>query len=171
MFRKMLICLLAGAMLAGCETTGGEGAATLQAPHPVPAQDVADRLIDVELPPDQVLIYLYRPSAIGGSANTYRFTINGVEVADMATGTRFAQIVPPGQTTVQGRSLPNILNLGLAVLMMEKPSIAFDADEGMVYIIEVATGFAGGPQLKYVDADRALAAITKLKPAKAPKAK
>ena len=162
----MFLCLV---MLVGCAaTTGATALQVVQPPTPAVAADIAVQLDTVQVPADKALIYLYRPKRFVGSANTYKITLNGTPVAEMRTGTRLPYPVPPGYTTLQGSSLPNILNLGLALGMMEKPNIAFDAEAGKVYFIDVKTGFAGGPQFEFVDAAKGLEAIKGMKLLKHP---
>ena len=177
MLKKTPILILTVSILAGCVatsgTTNGEQAQILQAHQPAPVGDIADRLMGVNVPAGQALIYLYRPSAGAGSLKAWRFTVNGVEVADMANGTRFPVVIPAGRTTVQGRTLPNIgaaFVFGLFTLIPgDKANIAFDTKEGVVYFLKASPGFSGGPVLTHVDAAQALAAIQKLKAAEPPK--
>ena len=83
----------------------------------------------------------------------------------MPVGTRYAQAVPPGPITLEGRTVPNFLNFGLGLAVMETPRLAFEAAEGMVHFIKVSPGFAGGPQLRHATPEEGVAAIAKLKSA------
>jgi hypothetical protein len=162
--RKLtLTWVLTALLLAGCA-----GAEAVQEPAPASPSQIAGQLADIEVPEGQALVYLYRPSNFMGSANIYRLSINGVEVADMPIGTRFAQAVPPGPTAVEGRTLPNILNFGLGLLVMETPRLDFAAEEGKVNFILVSPGFAGGPQLSHAEPGEAAAKVAKLTPAGRP---
>lgn len=71
--------------------------------------------------------------------------------------------VTPRRITLRGRSLANILNIGLSLGLMEKPGIAVDVQAGRVYFIDVQTGFAGGPQCAFVGRATGLEAIEGLK--------
>ncbi|MEJ2345683.1 MAG: DUF2846 domain-containing protein [Gammaproteobacteria bacterium] len=169
-FRRLLMMVLL-VSVAGCATgpaKEGEPPELVQPAVPAAAADIASQLGRVRLAADKALVYLYRPKRYVGSANVYRITINGTAAADMKVGTRLPYPVPPGRVTLQGRSLPGVLNIGLALGLMEKPSIAFDAAAGKVYFIDVKTGFAGGPQFEFVDAPAALEAVKGLKTAAPP---
>jgi hypothetical protein len=164
-FRRLLMMVLL-VSAAGCATgpaKEGEPPELVQ-----PAADIASQLGRVRLAADKALVYLYRPKRYVGSANVYRITINGTAAADMKVGTRLPYPVPPGRVTLQGRSLPGVLNIGLALGLMEKPSIAFDVAAGKVYFIDVKTGFAGRPQFEFADAPAALEAVKGLKTAAPP---
>ena len=172
MWLQRLVIILYLVMLAGCGTTGptseAEGPKVVQPSTPAIGADIAAQLGEVQMPADKALIYLYRPDRYMGSANIYRISINGTPVADMKIARRLPYPVPPGHTTLQGKSLPNILNIGLAYVMMEKPNIVFNTEAGKVYFIDVKTGFAGGPQFDFVDAATGLEAIKGLKVANPP---
>jgi hypothetical protein len=169
-FRRLLMIVFLGAV-AGCATgptKGGKAPEVVRPAAPAAAADIAAQLSDVQLAADKALIYLYRPKRYVGSANIYRITVNGKPVADMKAGTRLPYAVPPGRVTLQGRSLPSVLNIGLALGLMEKPNIAFDIAAGKVYFIDVKTGFAGGPQFEFVDAHAGLEAVKGLRMAQSP---
>lgn len=169
-FRQLLMIVLLG-ILAGCTTAPtkeGQAPEAVQPAAPAAAADIASQLSNARLPADKAWIYLYRPKRFAGSANIYRITVDGRPVADMKVGTRLAYPVPPGRVTLQGRSLPNILNIGLALGLMEKPNIAFEVEAGQVYFVDVKTGFAGGPQFEFVDAPAGLDAVKGLKTAEPP---
>jgi hypothetical protein len=167
-----LLIVVSLGILAGCAATGptaeDKAPQVVQPPAPAAAADIAPQLGDVPVPADKALIFLYRPQRYVGSANIYRITINGTPVADMKIGTRLPCPVPSGRVTLQGRSLPSILNIGLSLGMMEKPSIAFDVEAGKVYFIDVKTGFAGGPKFEFVDAPAGVEAVSGLKRAAPP---
>jgi hypothetical protein len=173
MWPPRLIIVFFLVLLEGCGTTGPTAGdkvpQIVQPPTPANGADITAQLGSVLLPSDKALIYLYRPERYMGSANTYRIAINGTPVADMKIGTRLPYPVSPGQTTLQGRSLANILNIGLSLGLMEKPNVAFDAEQGKVYFIDVKTGFAGGPQFDFVSPVTGLEAIKGLKIADPPK--
>lgn len=160
-FVSTLVYTVTIALLAACATTEQQ---IVQPSAFAVGADITAELGSVHAPADKALIYLYRPVRAGGSGNTYRITLNGTPAADMKIGTRLATAVPPGLTTLQGESKANILNIGLAFGMMEKPNIAFDTEAGRVYFIDVKTGFAGGPKFEFVDATTGLEAIKSLKP-------
>ena len=162
-----LICTVAVGLLSACATT--EQQIVEPSAFAAVGADITAQLGAVQAPADKALIYLYRPERFGGSANTYRITLNDTPVADMRIGTRLAVPVLPGPTTLQGESMANILNIGLAFGMMEKPNIAFETEAGRVYFIDVKTGFAGGPKFEFVDATTGLEAIESLKLAEPPK--
>lgn len=166
-FRRLSIIAVVW-MLAGCATTGPtkeQGPRVVQPAAPATAADIAKLLGNVQVSANRAWICLYRPSRFVGSANVYRVTVNGRPVADMTIGTRSLYPVAPGRVILQGRPLPSILNIGLALGLMEKPNIAFDVEAGKVYFVDVKTGFAGGPQFEFVDAPAGLRAIQGLKAA------
>lgn len=152
-------------LLTGCATTEQQ---VVEATVFAVGSDIATELGAVEAPADRALIYLYRPERLGGSANIYRITLNDDPIADMKVGTQVATPVVPGLTTLRGESKASVLNIGLALGMMEKPSIAFETVAGRVYFIDVKTGFAGGPKFEFVDPETGLAAVKDLKQAKRP---
>ena len=157
---KRIIVVVMFGLLAACATT------EQQTVEPIPSiidAGIAAQLGSVTIPADKSLIYLYRPDRYVGGANIYRITLNGTPVADMKVGTRLATPVVPGQTTLEGRSLASPLNVGLALAMMEKPNIVFETQPGRAYFIDVKTGFAGGPQFEFVDADTGLEAAKSLR--------
>jgi len=163
MLLRLLFIVLSLGMLAGCAATGptaqGKAPQVVQPSATAIGADIVAQLGMVQVPTDKALIYLFRPERYIGSANTYQITVNGTPIADMRIGTRAPYLVPPGQATLQGRSLANILNIGLSLGLMEEPFIAFVVEAGKVYFIDVQTGFAGGPQFEFVDATTGLEAI------------
>lgn len=164
---RRLMLLLFVVLPAACSTTGTTTSDRtpqhVQPAVPAVAADIAEQLGGVRPPADRALIYLYRPERYVGSANIYRITLNDTPVADMRIGTRLPYAVLPGETTLAGRSLPSILNIGLSLGLMEKPYIVFETEAGRVYFIDVKTGFAGGPQFEFVGSEKALEAIRDLK--------
>lgn len=153
--------------LAGCASTGttakSDTGQAVQPPASTIAADIDAQLGAVHAPADKALIYLYRPRRLGGSANTYQIALNGTPVANMKVGTRMPYTVSPGSTRIQGKSLANVLNIGLSLGMMEKADVTFDAEVGRVYFIDVQTGFAGGPKFVFVEPATGLKAIKDLK--------
>ncbi len=160
-----LLLATTGALLTACATTEQQ---MVEPTAFATGETIATELGTVAAPADKALIYLYRPERFGGSANTYRITLNDTPIADMKVGTRVATSVMPGLTTLQGESKANMLNIGLALGMMEKPHIAFETAAGRVYFIDVKTGFAGGPKFEFVEPTTGLAAVKDLAPAQLP---
>ena len=50
----------------------------------------------MELPDDQALIYVYRPSRVLGSANAYKILVNDKHVTNVLDGGRFPYVFKPG---------------------------------------------------------------------------
>jgi len=152
---RMLWMLPLAALLAACQTTSQQAAQTQPAAAAPP--------VEVTVPRGNALVYFYRPQAFSGSANTYRVSINGTPVADIRTGMRYAAPVAPGTVRIEAQTLANILNFGLGLAMMEKPSMTLAARQGSVAYVKITTGFAGGPQLSVVPAGQALGEMAGLK--------
>jgi hypothetical protein len=147
------------ALLAACQTTTQPSAQT---------QPVAAPPVEMSVPRGQAMVYFYRPRAFAGSANTYRVSVNGTPVADIQSGTRYAAPVAPGPVTIEARTLANVLNFGLGLAMMEKPSLTITAQKDRVSYVKVTTGFGGGPSFAVVTAEQALGEMTGLNLAAAP---
>lgn len=142
---KLTILAVLAGLLAACATTERQHVEPIAS---VIDANIAAQLGGVEVPADKALIYLYRPNRAIGSANIYRIALNRRSFANLKVGTRWVAAVKPGSTMLQGASN--------SVLPMEKPNIIFETEAGKVYFIDVKTGFAGGPEFKFVDATTGL---------------
>lgn len=116
-----------------------------------------------DIPRDQALIYIVRPSRYSGSANTYRISINGTPISDLKTGFYFTHFIQPGVIRISAKAQANILNFGLSLAMMGKPEIELRVSKGEFHFIEVGVDFAGGPSLKVVDASTGESFLIKAK--------
>jgi hypothetical protein len=132
MFLKALAAvLLAIALSSGCAAP--------------PAPDQARRY---PVPAGRSLILFQRDAQLGGSANAYAIKVDGVDAAELLVGGAATHVVAPGPVTVEAQTAPNILNLGLGLLLMNRPTLTFTAEEGRVHVVEVSSdALRGGPTL------------------------
>lgn len=159
--RTLMSAALILALAACAETVPTSGT------EPIVANAVA--MPGVVVPRNKAQIFLFRETAFAGSANAYRISINGQPVGDMAVGTKLTTLVNPGAVTVSAQTVPNILNFGFGLAMMETPSMTLTTRGGATYAIKVSPGFAGGPVLTPVSDQAAIAAATGFPPASAPR--
>ena len=143
--------------LTGCQTTTATQT-TEPAPDVQPAEAPA-------VPRGKGLVQFYRPEAFSGSANTYRISLEGQVVADIRTGERHATVVSPGTLSLKGETLPNILNIGLAFALMEKPELTVTVPRDTAIYVRITTGFRGGPRMEVVPSAQALKELPGLRPA------
>ena len=116
-------------------------------------------LPNIVIPQDKALIYFYRPQRIAASANDYKILVNGRRVMHLANGHRFPYLAAAGKITISAETIPNLLNIGLGLVLMGKLEIALDAKPGTVHFIEVGVDLAGGPELAPVAQEVALQKI------------
>jgi hypothetical protein len=69
----------------------------------------------------------------------------------MLTGRYFSCAVPSGEVEISAETVPNIMNLGLALLLMGKPKLTIMAVPGEIHFIEVGVNNSGGPALASVE--------------------
>ena len=159
MKRLSIAAAIAIFLLAGCETPQ---------PTPTSASDNQGTTSFVPtVPADRASVVFFRGNEFAGSANLYRVFVNGTAVADMPTGTRHVQEVSPGTVNLNAETVANILNVGLGLVIMEKPHLQLQAKAGELYVIEIDPGFAGGPVFKQSNA-QTLSSTEGFSPAKAP---
>lgn len=119
----------------------------------------------VTVPRGQSALYFYRTKTLAGSANTFRVTVDGVPVAQMATGTVHIEPVAPGPHVVQVAETETILNAGLGLALQKKPQMQVAALSGQVTYLQVgASQWNGGPTLEQVDGAAATAGFRKANP-------
>lgn len=131
--------LLVLMMLTGC-------ASTPQVKEEIPWQQVK-----AQIPADNALLYVVRPSSYVGSAQRYKITINGNHAADIETGKYFSQLVPSGTVRISAETIPSLLNIGLGLALMGKPEVILKAGSGEIVFINVEVAFSGGPKLTLVE--------------------
>ncbi len=141
-------------LIAGCAETPAPSTEATPA-SVAPVQSTAPSRISV--PQGRALVYFFRPAVFAGSANTYRVSIDGRPVADIRSGTRASVPVSPGKTVLSAETVPNPLNFGLGLAMMERPVLSVEARAGTAVFVEIGTGFAGGPSFTLTDEATALA--------------
>ena len=146
--------------LAGCDT-----------PQPTPSDAIAQQgptSLVPTVPADRASIVFFRGNELAGSANFYRVFMNGTAVADMSVGTRYVQQVNPGTINLSAETVANILNVGLGLVVMEKPQLQLQAKAGQLYVIEIDPSLVtGGPVFKQRSA-QALSSTQGFAQAKAP---
>jgi hypothetical protein len=169
MSRKTLRALAVALSLSGCAHVQF----TEQPPPSVsPSEGVPVEVVESVLgsgaPGGASLIVLYRSSAYEGRLTTFSLRVDGVTDVDMANGTRAVVAVNPGPVTVRAAGLPNIPNLGVGVLLMDRPVLSFTAQPGMAHFIAVSPGVEGGPHLTAARPEAALAEAQRLRSVRAP---
>jgi len=111
---------------------------------------------------EQALIYLFWPSRIG-SGNIYKISINDDHVANIRNGSRFPFVVEPGKARIHAQTKANLFNIGLPLLLMDKPDLDVELGPGEVYFIEIKVGLSGGPELIPVNRTAGIKGIKKTK--------
>lgn len=137
--RNLSYVLLVLMMLTGC-------ASAPQVTEEIPWQQVK-----AQIPADNSLLYVVRPSSYVGSGQRYKIAINGNHVADIETGKYFSQLVPSGTVRISAETIPSLLNFGLGLLLMDKPELTLKAGSGEIIFINVEVAFSGGPKLTVVE--------------------
>ncbi len=116
--------------------------------------------VGMTLPEGRALLYFVRPSGgMGGGSNVYKISVEGKRVTNLKNRGRFAYVVPPGTVEIAAATVPNLLNIGLALLLMGRPKMILELEPGGTYFIEVKVDLAGGPKLVPVDEERGLELI------------
>ncbi len=150
---------IATLLIAGCET-----------PSPKTTDSIGNQgttSLVPTVPANRSMVVFFRGNEFAGSANIYRVFVNGNAVADMSVGTRHVQEVSPGTVNLNAETVASVLNVGLGLVIMEKPQLQLQAKAGQLYVIEIDPGFAGGPVFKQRDS-QALSSTQGYSPAKAP---
>lgn len=139
--RKPSHVLLVLMLLTGCAST------------PQVTEEISWQQAKAQIPADNVLLYVVRPSSYLGSAQRYKITINGKHAADIETGKYFPQLVPPGTVRISAETIPSLLNFGLGLAFMGKPELILKAGSGEIVFINVEVAFSGGPKLTVVESE------------------
>lgn len=104
----------------------------------------------IHIPAKKSLVYIVRPYSYVASAQQYKININGKDAAVIKTGTFFPYLVPSGNVNISAETEASILNFGLGLLMMEKPTLTLSTLPGKTYYINVEYTFSGGPKLTHI---------------------
>jgi len=115
----------------------------------------------------QALVYIFRQSRTGGSASAFKIFANGEHVTNMSNGGYFSYAASPGDLHLKAEMKANALNWGVGLALTGKPELDVPVRAGEVYFVEFEFGGVGGPDLKLVDEQAALAQIRKCKRTKA----
>ena len=107
------------------------------------------------------------PALVTRRLNDWRASVAG-EAATLANGERAGFAVAPGTVLVTAMGLPNITNLGVGVLAMNMPQVAFETQAGMASFVEMSSGPGGGPGLTLMPADAALPDAMRLREMRRP---
>ncbi len=114
----------------------------------------------VQAPRGKAVLYFYRPKTLAGSANTFRVSVDGVAVAQMAVGTVHAETIAPGEHVITVKETATLLNAGLALALQKKPQLPIRMAPGQTAHVRVdASQWSGGPVLSRVDGATASAAV------------
>lgn len=91
--------------------------------------------------PEKALVYMYRTSALFGSASSYRIWINDAHVTDMGNGGYYPYLADPGELVFKMKvntDILQVLGIGLLhfVLEKEKPVLKIHVEAGKTYYVK-----------------------------------
>jgi hypothetical protein len=135
----LVLVFLAGFLVTGCANS------------PRVSEEIPWQQVKAEIPAGKALVYVVRPFSNAAAGNKYSIRINGTHIVDMKTGTYFSYLAPAGEVHISAETVPNILNLGLALAFMGKPELTSKAGPGEIVFINVEVAFSGGPKLTSVE--------------------
>lgn len=149
--KHILICALALTLTAACDDT-----IPVVDSNPSAAQTVTQSAV----PAGKSVILLYRNKTFAGSASYQTVSVDGTPVALLSVGSVHQEIVAPGQRTVRIETTPSVLNVGLALALQKKPTVAITLRSGeTAYLEDGSDTFDASPTIRRVDADTARAAM------------
>jgi len=91
---------------------------------------------------DKALVYIYRPAAFEGGANTFRIRVNDNHVTDLSNGGYYAYMADPGELSFKIKKTFNFfdvnfaLGLPYAIWEKEKERLKFNVEAGKTYYIK-----------------------------------
>ncbi|WP_146344142.1 hypothetical protein [Falsiphaeobacter marinintestinus] len=147
--KRFLIGALALSVIAGCDDTIPGASSTSAGGQAVAMASV---------PAGKSVILLYRKKTFAGSASYQTVTVDGVQVALVSVGSVHQEVVAPGQRMVQVETTPSMLNVGLALALQRKPTMAINLKSGETAYLELgADTLDASPTIRRVDAATARA--------------
>jgi hypothetical protein len=167
MTSKPLPILALVVALSGCAATGSNAPPPLSVARPAPIDALPARLSGAGVPPDAAMVVLYRSSAWDGRLNDWRASVAG-EWTTLANGERAGFAVAPGTVILSAFTMPSITNLGVGALAGGRPELAFEAQAGMAYFVEMSAASWGGPGLTLMPAEAAIADAVRLRESRRP---
>lgn len=149
--KRFLICALALSLLTGCDETIPGASST----------SLGDQAVTMAtVPAGKSAILLYRKKTFAGSASYQTVTVDGVQVALVSVGSVHQEVVVPGQRMVKVETTPSVLNVGLALALQKKPTMALNLKSGESAYLELgADTLDASPTIRRVDAATARADI------------
>ncbi len=100
---------------------------------------------------DRALVYIFRESAVGGSASAFKIFANGEHITNMSNGGYYPYSAAAGKLELKAKIKANALNFGLGITFTAQPELALDVVGGETYFVQFEFGSLGGPKLKLVD--------------------
>ena len=132
-------------------------------PQVIEKESLQQKEEKIHIPAKKSLVYIVRPYSYVASAQQYKININGKDVEVIKTGTYFSYLVPSGNVNISAETEASILNFGLGLLMMEKPTLTLSTLPGKTYYINVEYTFSGGPKLTQVSPQEGKPLVQKAK--------
>jgi hypothetical protein len=164
---KPLLILAVVMALSGCTAMGSKTPPPLSVARPAPIDALPARLSGAGVPPDAAMVVLYRSSAYDGRLNDWRASVAG-EWATLANGERAGFAVAPGTVILSAFTMPSITNLGVGAIAGGMPELAFEAQAGMAYFVEMSAASWGGPGFTLMPADAAITDVMRLRESRRP---
>ncbi len=158
MIRSLVRGILFASLAAGLAGCAGTDTASFAGPVTAETEaEIIERVTGTAPRTDAALLVFYRPMEVWTGDNDYSVWIGERRIGVLPTGTSLAHVAEPGPLSIRLKTVPNLLNLGLGLLVMRAGPVDVMAEAGNTLYFEVAAGMMmGEPTIRRVDARQAL---------------
>lgn len=152
---RLAVCAMVLGALLGCSTAD-------RAPMSEPVTPANEaRLLEAATgrspSADAAMLVFHRADRLVGSSNVYSVWIGEERIGLLPDQTHLVHEVASGTVSIRLKTVPNIFNIGLGVLVMRTGPIDVQVDAGRSHYFEVSINqLTGGPAIEQVDAERAI---------------